>query len=49
MKSKTENADLSGSEFINTNLGEARFRDVRLAVAQFIDFHQVLDLDDDRG
>jgi uncharacterized protein YjbI with pentapeptide repeats len=37
VKSKTENADLSGSEFIHTNLGEAQFRDVRLAGAQFVD------------
>lgn len=37
VKSKTENADLSGSEFINTNLSTAQFRDVRLADAQFVD------------
>jgi uncharacterized protein YjbI with pentapeptide repeats len=37
VKSKTENADLSGSEFINTNLSAAQFRDVRLAAAQFVD------------
>ncbi|MEK0450071.1 MAG: hypothetical protein RL088_2339 [Verrucomicrobiota bacterium] len=37
MKSKTENADLSGSEFINTNLSAAEFRDVRLAAARFVD------------
>ena len=37
MKSKTENADLSGSEFINTNLSAAQFRDGRRAAAQFVD------------
>jgi hypothetical protein len=37
VKSKTENADLSGSEFINTNLSGAQFRDVRLADAHFVD------------
>jgi uncharacterized protein YjbI with pentapeptide repeats len=37
MRSKTENADLSGSDFINTNLSSAQFRDVRLAGAQFVD------------
>jgi len=37
VKSKTENADLSGSEFTHTNLAAAQFRDVRLAGAQFVD------------
>jgi uncharacterized protein YjbI with pentapeptide repeats len=39
VKSKTENADLGGSEFINTNLAEAEFRDVRLAGARFVDIN----------
>jgi uncharacterized protein YjbI with pentapeptide repeats len=37
MKSRTENADLSGAEFINTNLADTQFRDVNLAGAQFLD------------
>jgi uncharacterized protein YjbI with pentapeptide repeats len=37
MKSRTEDADLSGSEFINTNLSAARFHDVNLNGAQFVD------------
>jgi uncharacterized protein YjbI with pentapeptide repeats len=37
MKSKTENADLSGAEFINTRLTDAQFRDVNLAGAQYVD------------
>jgi uncharacterized protein YjbI with pentapeptide repeats len=37
MKTKTENADLSGSEFVNTNLSAAQFSDVSLAGAQFTD------------
>ena len=36
-KSKTEDADLSGAEFINTNLSQAEFRDVSLAGARFVD------------
>jgi uncharacterized protein YjbI with pentapeptide repeats len=37
MNTRTENADLSGAQFINTNLREAEFRDVNLASAQFAD------------
>jgi uncharacterized protein YjbI with pentapeptide repeats len=37
MKSKTEDADLSGAEFLNTNLSGAKFHDVSLAGAQFVD------------
>ena len=39
MKSKTENADLSGSEFINTNLAGALFHDVKLEGARFVDIN----------
>jgi uncharacterized protein YjbI with pentapeptide repeats len=37
MKAKTENANLSGAEFLNTNLSSAKFHDVRLANAEFVD------------
>lgn len=36
---KTEDADLSGAQFINTNLTGARFRDVSLAKAEFVDIN----------
>ncbi|OAI57327.1 hypothetical protein AYO49_00245 [Verrucomicrobiaceae bacterium SCGC AG-212-N21] len=37
MKHRTENADLSGAEYVDVNLGGAQFRDVNLAGALFED------------
>ena len=39
MSQKTEDADLSGAEFINTNLSGARFDDVNLSDAKFININ----------
>ncbi len=39
MKPKSENADLTGAEFINTNLAGARFHDVNLADSRFMDIN----------
>jgi uncharacterized protein YjbI with pentapeptide repeats len=37
MRTKTENADLSGSEFTNVNLSGTQFRDVNLGSSSFAD------------